>query len=66
MKSNKTDNNKKVCFINPDTQGWETADEYLSGNVREKLRIAEKTSENGDLNYRDREERGYERGSVIL
>ena len=40
-----------VIFKNPDTQGWETADEYLSGNVREKLRIAEKTSEN-DTSYK--------------
>lgn len=29
-----------VIFKNPNTQEWETADEYLSGNVREKLRIA--------------------------
>jgi len=37
-----------VIFLNPATYnkedrnvGWETADQYLSGNVREKLRIAE-------------------------
>lgn len=32
---------------NPDNRyaGWETADEYLSGNVREKLRIAEEAAE---------------------
>ena len=30
-----------VIFKNPVLQEWETADEYLSGNVREKLRIAE-------------------------
>lgn len=29
---------------NNEFEGWETADEYLSGNVREKLRIAEKQS----------------------
>ena len=47
-----------IIFLNPDRYnennpdaGWETADEYLSGNVREKLRIAEKTSEN-DTSYK--------------
>ena len=30
-----------VIFRNPVTQAWVTADEYLSGNVREKLAIAE-------------------------
>ena len=29
-----------VIFQNPLTDQWETADEYLSGNVREKLSIA--------------------------
>lgn len=36
-----------VIFLNPETynendlfRGWETADEYLSGNVRDKLRLA--------------------------
>ena len=29
-----------VVFKNPVTEKWETADEYLSGNVREKLRVA--------------------------
>ena len=38
-----------VIFKNPDTQEWETADEYLSGNVREKLRIAEKAAESEDI-----------------
>ena len=32
------------------TEGWQTADEYLSGNVREKLRIA-KVAENTDNRY---------------
>ncbi|MCM1233827.1 MAG: N-6 DNA methylase [Ruminococcus flavefaciens] len=38
---------KGVIFLNPqkylphdEDQGWETADEYLSGNVRDKLRMA--------------------------
>ena len=30
-----------VIYRNPVTQEWETVDSYLSGNVREKLRIAE-------------------------
>ena len=36
-----------IIFLNPDRYnennpdaGWETADEYLSGNVRDKLRVA--------------------------
>jgi N12 class adenine-specific DNA methylase/SAM-dependent methyltransferase len=32
---------KGVLFLNPQTQGWETEDHYLSGDVRDKLRIAE-------------------------
>lgn len=31
-----------VIFHNPVADRWETADEYLSGNVREKLEIAER------------------------
>lgn len=27
-------------YLNPETEGWETADEYLSGNVRNKLQVA--------------------------
>ena len=30
-----------AIFRNPENKRWETADEYLSGNVREKLRIAQ-------------------------
>ena len=30
-----------VIFRNPENKRWVTADEYLSGNVREKLRIAQ-------------------------
>ena len=33
-----------VLFLNPQTQEWETEDHYLSGNVREKLEIAEAAS----------------------
>ena len=29
-----------VIFVNPEKEMWETADEYLSGNVREKLETA--------------------------
>jgi N12 class adenine-specific DNA methylase len=32
---------KAAVFFNPQTQEWETEDQYLSGNVREKLDIAE-------------------------
>ncbi len=35
-----------VIFKDPVTEKWETADEYLSGNVREKLRTAERYAEN--------------------
>ncbi len=34
-----------VIFKNPVTEKWETADGYLSGNVREKLRTAEHYAE---------------------
>lgn len=35
-----------IIFKNPVTDGWETSDEYLSGNVREKLDIARTFAEN--------------------
>ena len=35
---------KGVLFLNPQTQEWETEDHYLSGDVREKLQIAEAAS----------------------
>ena len=35
-----------VIFQNPVTEKWETADEYLSGNVREKLEVAKTFAEN--------------------
>ena len=35
-----TEELKGIIFKNPVTEKWETADEYLSGNVREKLSIA--------------------------
>lgn len=38
-------NPEKAVSDNP-YEGWETADEYLSGNVRKKLRIAEGTEDN--------------------
>lgn len=34
-----------IIFKNPVSEQWENADEYLSGNVREKLEIASKVSE---------------------
>lgn len=33
-----------VLFLNPETKRWETDDDYLSGNVREKLKIAEEAA----------------------
>ena len=35
-----------VIFKNPVTESWETSDEYLSGNVREKLETARTFAEN--------------------
>lgn len=35
---------KGVVFLNPQTNEWETDDQYLSGNVREKLAVAEAAS----------------------
>jgi len=35
-----------VIFQNPVTEEWEAADEYLSGNVREKLSVARTFAEN--------------------
>lgn len=35
-----------VIFKNPLTDKWESSDEYLSGNVREKLNIAKQFAEN--------------------
>lgn len=44
-----------LIFLNPDRckdnnpdAGWETADEYLSGNVRDKLRVAKAMSQDAD------------------
>lgn len=36
---------KGVIFRNPQNNQWETADEYLSGNIREKLEFAKKSAE---------------------
>jgi N12 class adenine-specific DNA methylase len=33
-----------AIFLNPTTRRWETEDDYLSGNVREKLAVAERAS----------------------
>ncbi|MBO5597034.1 MAG: DEAD/DEAH box helicase family protein [Oribacterium sp.] len=41
-----TDELAGVIFKNPLTDKWETADEYLSGNVREKLSVARNYAEN--------------------
>ena len=34
---------KGIIFKNPETDRWETAEYYLSGNVKEKLKIAQKS-----------------------
>lgn len=36
---------KDIIFLNPSSSKWETADEYLSGNVREKLKIAKQIAQ---------------------
>ncbi len=36
---------KGIIFENPSKGDWETSDEYLSGNVREKLKIAKAAAE---------------------
>lgn len=41
-----TEELRGVIFQNPLTDAWETADEYLSGNVREKLEVAGTYAEN--------------------
>ena len=41
-----TEELRGVIFQNPLTDAWETADEYLSGNVREKLEVATTYAEN--------------------
>ena len=41
-----TEELRGVIFQNPLTDAWETADQYLSGNVREKLAIATTYAEN--------------------
>jgi N12 class adenine-specific DNA methylase len=33
-----------IIFLNPQTNQWETDDQYLSGNVREKLSVADAAS----------------------
>ena len=42
-----------VIFRNPESKQWETADEYLSGNVREKLRIAQSAQNMQEGDYAD-------------
>ena len=42
-----------VIFQNPENKQWETADEYLSGNVREKLHIAQSAQNLYEGNYAD-------------
>ncbi len=44
---------KGVIFRNPQNNQWETADEYLSGNIREKLEYAKKSAEVFDEDLSD-------------
>ena len=51
-----------IIFLNPAgynpnnlDAGWETADEYLSGNVRDKLRVAKVMLENPELTEEEKE-----------
>ncbi len=37
--------NERLVFLNPTSQLWEIKDKYLTGNVKEKLAIAEKYAE---------------------
>ena len=41
-----------MIFLNPSTGGWETADRYLSGSVRRKLKEVESAVQAGDERYR--------------
>ena len=41
-----TEELRGVIFMNPLNDHWETADEYLSGNVRQKLEVARTFAEN--------------------
>lgn len=46
-----------LIFLNPSVNsndGWEAADEYLSGNVRVKLRVAKAMMENQELSEEER------------
>jgi len=43
---------KGMIFLNPDTEEWEAEDQYLSGNVRDKLAVAEAANE-GDPRFRE-------------
>lgn len=36
---------RDVIFLDPESNEWQTSDEYLSGNVREKLRAAQSAAE---------------------
>ena len=36
---------KGVIFLNPETSAWETADAYLSGNIRNNLAVAKSAAE---------------------
>ncbi len=41
-----------MIYPNPETQQWETDDHYLSGDVRDKLKIARAIA-NAEPSYRE-------------
>ncbi len=43
--------NEKLVFLNPLSQEWEIKDKYLTGNVKEKLSIAERYANNNPEIY---------------
>lgn len=48
--------NDNEIFLNPISLAYETADEYLSGNVRQKLKIAQEASQDNSEFYKNVEE----------
>ena len=44
---------KGLVFKNPESDTWESADAYLSGNIRQKLLAAQTAVENGEEAYKE-------------
>ena len=47
--------NYGAIFLNPSTNNWETANEYLSGNIKNKIEAVEIAINNGGLNQQTKE-----------